>query len=113
MPYSDFSTTSSLLLKQFSQLASSAPSISSLQQGIADALAEKLPRYSWTGFYMLEPDDSETLVLGPFVGEPTPHTRIPVTQGICGAAVAAGKTVIVDDVNSDPPLSIVFDQDKV
>ena len=33
---------------------------------------------------------------------PTPHVRIPVTQGICGAAVASGKTVIVDDVNADP-----------
>jgi GAF domain-containing protein len=42
------------------------------------------------------------LVLGPFVGAPTPHVRIPVTQGICGAAVASGETVIVDDVASDP-----------
>ncbi len=51
---------------------------------------------------MLDPEDSETLVLGPFVGDPTPHIRIPITQGICGAAVATGETVIVDDVNSDP-----------
>jgi GAF domain-containing protein len=51
---------------------------------------------------MLDPHDSDTLVLGPFVGDPTPHTRIPVDQGICGAAVATGETVIVDDVNSDP-----------
>jgi GAF domain-containing protein len=28
--------------------------------------------------------------------------RIPVNQGICGAAVAQNDTVIVDDVNSDP-----------
>ena len=51
---------------------------------------------------MLDPNDSETLVLGPFVGDPPPHIRISVTQGICGAAVATGETVIVDDVNSDP-----------
>jgi L-methionine (R)-S-oxide reductase len=51
---------------------------------------------------MLDPNDPETLILGPFVGDPTPHIRIPVTQGICGAAVATGETVIVDDVNSDP-----------
>ena len=55
-----------------------------LQWGIVEELALKLPYYSWTGFYMLDPDDSETLVLGPFVGDPTPHIRIPVTQGICG-----------------------------
>jgi L-methionine (R)-S-oxide reductase len=65
-------------------------------------MARELLHYSWTGFYMLDPNDPEMLVLGPFVGDPTPHTRIPVTQGICGAAVATGKTVIVDDVNSDP-----------
>jgi L-methionine (R)-S-oxide reductase len=73
-----------------------------LQEGIVEAMARELPHYSWTGFYMLDPNDPETLVLGPFVGDPTPHIRIPVTQGICGAAVAMGKTVIVDDVNSDP-----------
>ena len=41
-------------------------------------------------------------MLGPFAGAATPHTRIPVTEGICGAAVAQGETVVVDDVNSDP-----------
>ncbi len=55
--------------------------------------------YDWVGVYLLE--DSE-LVLGPFVGKPTPHARIPLTQGICGAAASSGTTVIVDDVNADP-----------
>lgn len=62
----------------------------------------KLPAYNWVGFYMLDPADSSMLVLGPFAGAATPHTRIPVTEGICGAAVAQGETVVVDDVNSDP-----------
>ena len=51
---------------------------------------------------MLDPADPETLVVGPYVGDPTPHVRIPVSEGICGAAVATGETVIVDDVHSDP-----------
>jgi GAF domain-containing protein len=42
------------------------------------------------------------LVLGPFVGAMTPHTRIPLNQGICGAAASSGKTVVVHDVKSDP-----------
>ena len=75
---------------------------SPLQQGIVTAIAQRLPYYNWTGFYMLDPHDPETLVLGPFVGAPTTHVRIPVTEGICGAAVASGETVIVDDVHSDP-----------
>ncbi|HTB92136.1 MAG TPA: GAF domain-containing protein, partial [Candidatus Sulfotelmatobacter sp.] len=40
-------------------------------------------------------------VLGPFKGTMTPHTRIPLNQGICGAAASTGKTIVVDDVNSD------------
>lgn len=80
--------------------ASSAES--ELLQQTADLIHTKLPAYNWVGFYMLDPSDSSMLVLGPFAGAATPHTRIPVTEGICGAAVAQGETVVVDDVNSDP-----------
>ena len=93
---------SSALLQRLRHLASTASSLRELQTGFVEAMAASLPHYSWTGFYMLDPDDPETLVLGPFVGDPTPHVRIPVNQGICGAAVATGETVIVDDVSSDP-----------
>jgi GAF domain-containing protein len=65
-------------------------------------IPSRLSYYNWTGFYMLDPNDAEMLILGPFRGAPTEHTRIPVHQGICGAAVAQNQTVIVDDVNSDP-----------
>jgi GAF domain-containing protein len=51
---------------------------------------------------MLDPSDPETLVLGPFAGEPTPHVRIPLDQGICGAAAASRATIVVEDVNADP-----------
>jgi L-methionine (R)-S-oxide reductase len=57
------------------------------------------PHYNWVGVYLLE---GEELVLGPFVGKPTPHTRIPLNKGICGAAASSGKTLIVDDVQADP-----------
>jgi L-methionine (R)-S-oxide reductase len=46
------------------------------QDGIVAAISQRLPHYDWIGFYMLDPNDSETLLLGPFVGEPTPHVRI-------------------------------------
>ena len=90
------------LLSEIRRAASSAPTLESLQQKVVEVLSRDLAHYSWTGFYMLDPDDADTLLLGPFVGDPTPHVRIPVTQGICGAAVASGETVIVDDVSADP-----------
>jgi L-methionine (R)-S-oxide reductase len=36
------------------------------------------------------------------VGAPSPHTRIPLGRGICGAAATEAITIIVDDVKSDP-----------
>jgi L-methionine (R)-S-oxide reductase len=90
------------LLTHFRRLAAATPSLQSLQAGIVESIAQSLPQYSWTGFYMLDPDDDQVLVVGPYVGAPTPHVRIPVNQGICGAAVASGETVIVDDVSADP-----------
>ncbi|HTB16210.1 MAG TPA: GAF domain-containing protein [Bryobacteraceae bacterium] len=90
------------LLEYAKQSADDAASLESLQEKIVAAIAERLPSYNWTGFYMLDPDDATMLVLGPFIGAPTPHVRIPISQGICGAAVASGQTIVVDDVNADP-----------
>jgi GAF domain-containing protein len=90
------------LLSRFRELAATAPSLEALEKSIVESIASELPYYNWTGFYWLDSADPHTLVLGVFNGEPTPHVRIPVTQGICGAAVASGETVIVDDVHADP-----------
>jgi GAF domain-containing protein len=62
-------------------------------------LKRTMADYSWVGIYLL---DGNELVLGPFEGKPSPHTRIPVGRGICGAAAAEKATIIVDDVNADP-----------
>ena len=90
------------LLARLNELAAAAYSLLELEEAIIAAIASEFPHYNWTGFYMLDPANPQTLVLGAFVGEHTQHVRIPVSQGICGAAVASGETVIVDDVNADP-----------
>ena len=89
------------LLDEFRTLQTLAISLQSLQPSIVEQMAESFAHFSWVGFYMLDPDDDQMLVLGPFDGEPTPHVRIPVDKGICGAAVKHGETLIVDDVGSD------------
>jgi L-methionine (R)-S-oxide reductase len=90
------------ILSEVSRFAESASDLESLQNLIIEIVGWHLPSYNWTGFYMLDPDDPEMLVLGPFRGAPTEHVRIPVNRGICGQAVAENRTVIVDDVSSDP-----------
>jgi GAF domain-containing protein len=61
-------------------------------------LKDAVAHYNWVGIYLL---DGNELVLGPFIGKPSPHTRIPVGRGICGAAAAEKATIVVDDVNND------------
>jgi L-methionine (R)-S-oxide reductase len=90
------------ILSEVNAFASTARGLAELQRFIVEIVPACLPYYNWTGFYMVDPHDPETLVLGPFRGAATEHIRIPVNQGICGAAVAQNETVIVDDVNSDP-----------
>ncbi len=89
------------LARELEHLAEGAPTVKHLMTTIVGRLAERLEKYNWVGFYLLERGTRE-LVLGPFVGAPTPHTRIPLDQGICGAAASSGQTVVVDDVRSDP-----------
>jgi GAF domain-containing protein len=81
-------------------LGSCATSPEQLMSGIVRALHQNMPKYNWVGFYMLEKSES-VLALGPFLGATTPHRRIPLNQGICGAAASSGQTIVVDDVHSD------------
>ena len=66
---------------------------------VVTILKSEMPSYTWVGIYLLEGDE---LVLGPFLGKPSPHTRIPLARGICGAAATEKRTIVVDDVNTDP-----------
>lgn len=67
-------------------------------QATVATLKNRMPDYAWVGVYLL---DGNELVLGPYVGKPSPHSRIPLGRGICGAAAAEKATIIVDDVNTD------------
>ena len=76
-----------------------APDGANASNRLVTYLKAAIPHYTWVGIYWLEGDE---LVLGPYLGKPSPHTRIPLGRGICGAAAADGITSVVDDVNADP-----------
>jgi L-methionine (R)-S-oxide reductase len=76
-----------------------APSYTEAMTQAVATLKEQMPDYSWVGIYLM---DGQELVLGPYRGKPSPHTRIPLNQGICGAAASHKETIIVDDVDADP-----------
>jgi L-methionine (R)-S-oxide reductase len=88
---------------EVTELARTAPTAQELMQGMVKLLHERMLKYNWVGFYLLEPwAKPPMLVLGAFEGAMTPHTRIPLNQGICGAAASSGQTVVIDDVSKDP-----------
>ncbi|MEY4952515.1 MAG: hypothetical protein RL299_939 [Pseudomonadota bacterium] len=57
-----------------------------------------VPQLNWAGFYRMVEGE---LVLGPFQGKPA-CIRIPLSQGVCGAAAASGETQLVEDVHAFP-----------
>jgi L-methionine (R)-S-oxide reductase len=90
------------LLRELQSYARTAPSAQFLMHRIAKRLHEKMTRYNWVGFYLVDPADSGYLIVGPFAGSFTPNARIPLNTGLCGAAASSGQTVVVHDVSKDP-----------
>jgi L-methionine (R)-S-oxide reductase len=91
MKYSD-------VLNDMRRVLERQPDANSAMEAAVQTLRDRIPDYTWVGIYLLEGDE---LVLGPFRGKPSPHTRIPLGRGICGAAATEKTTIIVDDVNAD------------
>jgi GAF domain-containing protein len=90
------------LLRDFQNYAVIAPTAKSLMERIAKLLHEKMTRYNWAGFYLIDPADPGFLIVGPFVGSFTPNARIPLHTGLCGAAATSGQVIVVPDVSADP-----------
>ena len=90
------------LLDEFQSYAVMAPAANSVMERITKRLHEKMTRYNWAGFYMVDPADPGYLVVGPFAGSFTPNARIPLDTGLCGAAATSGQVVVVQDVSKDP-----------
>jgi|SRR5579862_3277562 len=88
--------------QEIAELNRTTSTAQDLMRGMVKLLHNRMLKYNWVGFYLLEAGaQPPVLVLGAFEGAMTPHTRIPLNQGICGAAASSGQTVVVDDVSKD------------
>jgi GAF domain-containing protein len=90
------------LLREFQDFSKTAATANLLMERIAQRLHEKMARYNWVGFYLVDPTNSDILLVGSYVGSFTPNARIPLNTGLCGAAASTGETVVVHDVTKDP-----------
>jgi GAF domain-containing protein len=86
------------LLTAIRSAIAAAPNANAAMTQAVRLLKDAVPSYTWVGIYVI---DREELVLGPFLGKPSPHTRIPLGRGICGAAATEKATIVVDDVHAD------------
>jgi GAF domain-containing protein len=64
-------------------------------------LADAFETYFWTGFYLVDPARPDELVVGPYQGT-LGCLRIAFGRGVCGAAAAERRTLIVPDVDAFP-----------
>jgi L-methionine (R)-S-oxide reductase len=86
-----------VLVDEIAGLVAGSGSDAEVLTTVVERLAERLDGWNWVGIYVLIGD---TLVLGPYVGKPTEHTRIAVGTGVCGTAVAEDHDMVVDDVRT-------------
>jgi len=78
-------------------IEAAAPPAETLER-VCGLLRDAVPHYDWVGFYLVWPDEPRTLRLGPFVGAPTDHQRIPFGRGICGQVAERQESLVVPDV---------------
>jgi len=88
------------LLKEFREYATTAPTVQALMERIAKRLHEKMARYNWAGFYLVDPADANFLVVGPFAGSFTPNARIRLNVGLCGLAATSKRVVVQEFVEA-------------
>jgi len=69
---------------------------------LAQQLHESMARYNWIGFYLVDPADPGTLVVGRYAAVSRRTSAFLSDTGLCGAAATSGKTVVVNDVSKDP-----------
>ncbi|MGC1381056.1 MAG: GAF domain-containing protein [Candidatus Baltobacteraceae bacterium] len=86
-----------LLERQVRELLAGESDFVANAGNFAALLYYELPEINWAGFYL--PAPSGELLLGPFCGRPA-CARLPSGRGLCGAAAAARKTLVVGDVNA-------------
>jgi L-methionine (R)-S-oxide reductase len=90
------------ILEELQNFAQTAATAEPLMERIAKRLHEKMTRYNWTGFYLVDPADPGYLIVGPYAGSFAPNTRFSIGTGLCGAAATSGQVVVVQDVSTDP-----------
>jgi GAF domain-containing protein len=77
------------------------PNLTARMATVASMLAATFEHYFWTGFYVVDPDKRDELVVGPYQGT-LGCLRIAFGRGVCGTAARTRQTQVVEDVEAFP-----------
>ena len=77
------------------------PNLTARMATVAAMLAASFDHYFWTGFYVVDADRPDELVVGPYQGT-LGCLRIAFGRGVCGTAAATRTTQLVEDVDAFP-----------
>ena len=89
------------LLDEVRKIVASSGAREQKLQDICQLLADEVLYYDWVGFYLVDLEGEQELVLGPFVGEPTEHDLIAFGDGICGQVADAQEMFVIQDVSQE------------
>lgn len=102
------SSNSGKKIVPFSQLRTRVQQIIAKKAGrdttlaqVAQFLHDSVAIFDWVGFYLVDPSAERMLILGPYTGAHTDHTRIAFGQGICGQAAETLETFVIQDVRKE------------
>jgi L-methionine (R)-S-oxide reductase len=88
------------LMEEINMILEGPGKIKPKMQVICQLLQDRIPYYNWVGFYLGE-ESTRMLELGPFVGEPTIHVKIPFGSGICGQAAERKEPFMIQDISQE------------
>ena len=89
------------LLQEIGSVLDGEPNLTARMATVASMLANSFEHYFWTGFYVVDPQKPDELVVGPYQGT-LGCLRIAFGRGVCGAAALSGQTQLVEDVHAFP-----------
>jgi GAF domain-containing protein len=89
------------LLQEIGAVLDGEPNLTARMATVASMLANSFEHYFWTGFYVVDPQKPDELVVGPYQGT-LGCLRIALGRGVCGAAALTGQTQLVADVHAFP-----------
>lgn len=87
--------------KELISITEGETDVTALMATVCCILAQKFDYYFWTGFYNVDPNKENELVVGPYQGT-LGCLRIPFGRGVCGAAASTRKTQVVANVHAFP-----------